>query len=150
MKTTNGIFIVDCLSKVLIVHPTNHPMNFWSIPKGLTEVDETSFEAGVRETLEETMFNVMDYYDNCEYYDLGVSIYPNGNKQIHGHLIVIDEPLSIMGLDLKCNSLFTCEKTGEELQENDIVRWETFEFAGKNLHHTQQFFLKIVANILLL
>lgn len=32
MKVTNGAYIIDSLNKILLVHPTNHSDNTWSIP----------------------------------------------------------------------------------------------------------------------
>lgn len=50
----SGLFIVKKDKKLLICHPTNHPKNFYSIPKGKVEDDEIFLEAAFRETYEET------------------------------------------------------------------------------------------------
>ena len=68
MKITNGAYIVDSLNKVLITHPTNHPMDLWSIPKGLFDDGETdSKQAAIRETLEETKID-LTLFENKTYY----------------------------------------------------------------------------------
>jgi len=147
MTTTNGAYIVDRLGKLLVAHPTNHPLTVWSIPKGLPEEGETSKESAIRETLEETNIDLNEY--DVGYYEyLGSENYEHKKKRLQGHLFFIDLPLSEMDLDLKCESTFICEKTGMELPENDVTKWETFEFANELLHYSQQNFLKKVSNLL--
>lgn len=147
MRTTNGAYIVDRLGKLLVAHPTNHSLQVWSIPKGLPEEGETSKEAAIRETLEETNINLEDY--KIDYYEyLGSENYSHKKKRLQGHLFFIDLPLSEMNLDLKCVSTFTCQDTGIELPENDVTKWETFEFAANNLHYTQRNFLEKIKDLL--
>ena len=38
-----GIFLVNKEKQVLICHPTNHPADVWSIPKGKIEKGEEAF-----------------------------------------------------------------------------------------------------------
>ena len=147
MKTTNGAYIIDSLNKILVCHPTNHSMNMWSIPKGLTDEGETSLESTNREVWEETDLNLDLFKNKTTYKDLGIQPYNNKKKKLHAHLFHIDLPLSKMELNLWCKSNFICEKSGIEYPENDITRWESFEFSEKYLHESQQTFLKKVMEI---
>lgn len=145
MGITNGAYIIDSLNKILVTHPTNHPENFWSIPKGMLMEGETSLEAAIRETMEETNILLTDYALKTKYYYIGSEVYKNKNKKLEGHLFLIDLPLSKMDLDLKCSSTFDCSITGMILPENDITKWETLNFAKKYLHYTQQNLLNLIA-----
>ena len=59
----SGLFIVRKDNKVLICHPTNHPADFYSIPKGKVEDDEIFLEAAIRETYEETNLDLSETTD---------------------------------------------------------------------------------------
>lgn len=149
MKTTNGAYIIDSLGKILIAHPTNHPMNLWSVPKGLFDEDEIdSKDAAMRETFEETNLNLSLFENKTKYEDLGVFKYTHKKKQLHGHLFHIDLPLSEMDLNLICESTFEDLKTGEEFPECDIIKWSDYKFASLNLHYTQRNFLEKIKNLL--
>lgn len=139
MNTTHGIFVIDSLDKILIVHPTNSSPNHWSIPKGGGEEGETSIQSAIRETLEETNLDLNNYIDNCDFSldYLGVYKYKHNKKQLSAWVIKINEPLSETLKDLKCTSYFEHHKTGLETPENDIVKWETFDFCKRFLHETQ-------------
>jgi len=145
MKTTHGIFLIDNLGKLLVVHPTNSPKYFWSIPKGLGEKNETSFETASRELLEETTLDIKSILiDSMRLYlNLGYSAYPNGKKALKAFLIVSNSNLSEIYKDLKCNSIFI-NKNGEEIQENDIVRWVDFNEISQKLHASQRKFIKSI------
>ena len=64
-----GIFIMRNDGKLLICHPTHHPEDIWSIPKGKVEEGETKLEAALRETEEETNL-WLGSNDNFVVYDL--------------------------------------------------------------------------------
>lgn len=147
MEITNGAFIIDSLGKILLTHATGHTLATWSVPKGLFDEGETSKEAAIRETLEETNINLNLYKDITTYKDLGIEAYATKKKKIQGHLFLIDFPLSELNLDLKCKSMFECTHTGLVLPENDITRWDSLEFAEKVLHESQQKFLKKVTKL---
>jgi 8-oxo-dGTP pyrophosphatase MutT (NUDIX family) len=148
MKTTNGAYIIDSLGKILVTHPTNHSMDLWSIPKGLYEDGETSLDAAIRETIEETSLDVTEYTKHTTYTDLGVNRYKSNKKEIHGHLFIINKPLSEMNLNLECTSMFICNRNNVELPENNFTKWETIEFAENHLHESQLIFLKKIRNLL--
>ena len=53
METTCAVYITNGES-VLIVHPTNAPWKYWSLPKGCIENNESFVDCVIRETFEET------------------------------------------------------------------------------------------------
>ena len=141
---TNGIFLIDSERKILLVHPTNHDEHFWVIPKGMGEEGETSFESASREMLEETNVDIHKLEPVLMYMHLGKRVFKSKRKQLDAHIMIIGAPLSKMNLDLKCDSLFIDDKDGIEYPENDIVKWETLEFAGEYIHESQlHFFNKV-------
>tara|TARA_R110000796_G_scaffold88978_2_gene192358 strand:+ start:3855 stop:4331 length:477 start_codon:yes stop_codon:yes gene_type:complete len=154
MTTTHALFLIDSLGKVLITHPTNHPTDLWSVPKGLPDEGETSLETAFRETVEETTLQIHRYFnpskDNITLYvDLGIELYPSKRKMVHAHLIVVNEPWSETMTELWCPSMFEYEgRVREWLPENDIVQWSDIEFAENNLHNSQQIYLKKVKTYL--
>ena len=142
MKTTNGIFLIDSLGKMLVTHPTLSPMDNWSIPKGLTDEGETSLESTYRELFEETSIDLekeISLNDNLvvAYNELSSIKYKSNEKRLNSHIFIISEPWSEMDLDLKCESMFIEPKSGKEYPENDITKWVTFDFCIQNLHETQ-------------
>jgi len=150
VPTTNGIFLIDSEKKILLVHPTNHDSHFWTIPKGMSEEGETSFESAIREMMEETNVDVHSFKSVLLYKDLGVRVFKTNRKQLHAHILIIDAPLSKMNLDIKCDSLFIDEHSGIEYPENDIVKWESLDFANEYIHEAQLHFFdkvkELVAN----
>ena len=135
---------MDQLGKFLVVHPHNHPDNLWSIPKGLGEEGETSIESGIRETLEETNLDLNTVPKDGHYYeDLGILNYKHKNKRIHAHFMYINQPLSNMDLDLRCDSMYE-GKDGKEYPECDIIKWVGFDFMEENLHVTQKRYIEDV------
>jgi 8-oxo-dGTP pyrophosphatase MutT (NUDIX family) len=150
-RTTNGAYVIDSLGKMLLVHPTNHSENTWSIPKGMLNEGETSSkEAAIRETMEETGLDLTKFEDSTEYTDLDKVRYYRGGKMLHGHLFRIDKPLSTMDLDLKCTSYFHNTDTNNSEPECDSIKWEDISFGHKTLHKTQKKLLNKVKNILCL
>lgn len=136
MKKTCGIFLIDSLNKVLVVHPTNHAENIWSIPKGGKEDGETDYQSAIRELKEETNLDIselikMDYPLMAS---IGEFNYAHNRKKLVCFLIKFDKPLSTMNLDLKCISYIT---NSTEL-ECDKIEWKDFFFCADNLHSTQQ------------
>ena len=153
MTTTHGLFLIDSLGKVLLTHPTNHPMDVWSIPKGLPEEGETSLESAFRETVEETTLQIHRYFTSSKdnitlYIDLGIELYPSNRKKIHAHLIVVNEPWSEIMTGLWCPSMFECMTRKKFLPENDIIQWSDIEFAENNLHNSQLMYLKKIKTYL--
>ncbi len=134
MKITHGIILVDNKMKVLCVHPTSSSSDFWSIPKGGSEENESSLSAAYRELKEETNLSIELFNDNLIYYEfLGGYNYKRTKKKLNCHVVYIDLPLSTMELDLKCTSMID----DTEIPECDIVKWRSIDSCLKVLHHTQ-------------
>jgi len=68
IKSSGTLIIQD--KKILLCHPTNSSWyGTYSIPKGLIEENETTFECAKRELKEETGIQIPDeYYNKCEYF----------------------------------------------------------------------------------
>jgi predicted NUDIX family NTP pyrophosphohydrolase len=134
MKITCGLFIISN-NKLLIVHPTGHKNDSWSIPKGIFDetIDKNHFDAAIRETFEETnlKFDIL----KGKIKDLGIEKYEKRNKSLHGYLYI---PFNDVTNELlKCNSF--CELYKKQIPEVDNFKWvdinsEYIEF----LHDTQK------------
>jgi len=135
MKTTCGIIIYDKeVNKILCCHPTDHPNNVWSIPKGMFEKnkDASHKDAALRELQEETNIT----------FDRSISLgllseqeYRNGNKKLIPFFIVVS--YHKLFSDLKCNSYFLNKKTEEITSEIDKFKWFDLDEAIKVVHPTQ-------------
>ena len=136
MEYTVGIFLVTNSKKILIVHPTYHNQDSWSIPKGLKDDGEDSFGAGIRELYEET---------NIEYEQIMNDViiikkmddvkYRNRSKYLIPYFIILGSD-NIDHLNLKCESMVEFDNR-EPFPEVDKYMWVTFEDALKTLHETQ-------------
>lgn len=83
MVISSGL-VVYCNGRVLMRRGYVNQPNYWELPKGqLEEYDNTVFDCAVRETMEETGFNILDNYHLIDYVkDLGFERYNgvNSNK----------------------------------------------------------------------
>ena len=133
MKSTCGVFIINPDGHVLIAHPTNTPDTVWSIPKGMRDDGETSFNAAIREVFEETGIILPD--DKSLYLRLPDAFYTKNKKRLVAFAIIHDNiDISI----LKCDSM-VLPRPGREVvfPEIDRYMWVTpAELAGL-VHHTQ-------------
>ncbi len=134
MKTTAGIFLINRSMKVLIGHPTNHPENFWSIPKGEFTSPNDPFKEALRELEEETNISLKG---DIKYHKLDTRVYKSNKKILYSFLIKESEndfDLSIF--NVKCNSYF--EYKGNSLPEFDKVEWFNLETAIDLVHESQK------------
>jgi ADP-ribose pyrophosphatase YjhB (NUDIX family) len=129
-----GIFIVNKEKQVLICHPTKHPSNVWSIPKGKIEIGEEVLDAAIRETLEET--NV-DLSEGDSFIPLETQTYSHKKKLLKAFLFLETEnpKVDFESFQLKCNSN-TPKSTGG-FPEMDDYAWVDIEIARDLLHPTQ-------------
>ncbi len=135
MKTiAGGMFIVREDKTMLVCHPTNHAPNFWSIPKGKIEKDETILEGAIRETFEESNIDLNEHtligvLDMVNYRHKKKSLYP----------FVCYEPcnqgIDFKSFDVKCNS--NVPEDRGSFPEMDDFKWVSFDEAEKLLHYTQ-------------
>jgi len=121
---------------VLICHPTNHPMNLWSIPKGLLDGDETEYEAATRELLEETCIDIKSIKHD-EPIKMPDILYLSGKKTLVSFLIRIKDDISIDSL--RCDSW-----VGGKFPEVDIFKWVSLEVARELLHDSQRTNLDLI------
>lgn len=128
-----GLFLVNKEDKILVGHPTNHDPNFWSIPKGKIDGDETPLEAAIRETYEES--NVKLFKDLHKFVEIGKYVYRHKKKDIMLYAIFEPEHASWDKIIIKCNSNVPEERGG--FPEMDDFKWVTLDEARKILHKTQ-------------
>lgn len=129
-----GVFLVNKEKKILICHPTNHPADVWSIPKGKVEKEELEIEAALRETYEETNVDLTQVDWIIE---LDVQTYSHKKKAIKPFVVMETKNPSIdfNSFDLKCNSNVPKARGG--FPEMDDYMWVDIDTARKLLHETQ-------------
>lgn len=142
MKITCGVFIINSDKRVLLTHPTNHPITFWSIPKGGLDEGEKLIEAAIREVWEETNLKlsvtlVKDLKD-AEGNDF--VIYNKTKKKLKA--FYYESTIDISKVSIICNSLvYRKGKDKEPFPENDKHGWADYKQARKLLHYSQIPFL---------
>jgi len=128
-----GLFLVNKENKILVGHPTHHDPNFWSIPKGKIDGDETPLEAAIRETYEET--NVKLFKDLHNFIEIGKYVYHHKKKDIVLFVTFEPERASWDQINIYCNSNVPEERSG--FPEMDGFKWVTIDEARTILHKTQ-------------
>ena len=130
------LFILKINKELLIAHPTNHSPNFWSIPKGKVEENETSLEGAFRETYEETNLSLVGS-NEFRIFPMEPVNYRHKKKILHPFLC-LEKPSSNFNWleqELKCNSNVPNERG--TFPEIDDYKWVTLEEAIVLLHETQ-------------
>lgn len=144
MIFTAGVFLIRNDLKVLICHPTKVSRNFWSIPKGKIEKDESNSDAAIRETYEETNIDISNW---TILHNLSPVVYPNGRKKLYGYVLFEwQNKIDFSKFELKCNSNVP-EKLGGYPEIDDFA-WETLENAKKFVHSSQIKCLEEIENII--
>lgn len=131
-----GLFIVRKDKKLLICHPTNHPKNFFSIPKGKVEKDEIFLEAAFRETYEETNLDLNGSTD-FTIYPLSSVNYKHKKKILYPFLVLENKNSKFDwdSVEFKCNSNVP-EAIGG-FPEMDGWVFVTIKESRELLHYTQ-------------
>jgi 8-oxo-dGTP pyrophosphatase MutT (NUDIX family) len=137
-KATCGTFLLNKENKILVGHPTHHPKNVWSIPKGKMDIGEDPLTTALRETYEET--NIDLRYKEISFYALGEKVYKNKRKRLFPYLIMESEN------EFKCNSNFEWFKCG--FPEMDNFQWLTLDEASKVIHESQASCLEDIKKII--
>jgi len=132
----SGLFIVKKDNKLLVCHPTNHPVDFYSIPKGKVEDDELFLEAAFRETYEETNLDLNGSTD-FTIYPLNSVEYKHKKKILYPFLVYENKNSKFDwgSVEFKCNSMVPEEKGG--FPEMDSWEFKTIQQARSLLHYTQ-------------
>ncbi len=145
-----GIFIVKKDGNLLICHPTNHALDFWSIPKGKVEEGETMLEGAIRETYEETNIDLKENDINSYFSVHRLEPINYGHKKKIIHPFVYFETTNSQipwdVLEIKCNSNVPEDRGG--FPEMDDYRWVTIEEARVLLHETQVACLDTIIEII--
>jgi len=106
-----GVFLVRNDGKILVGHPTGHPEDVWSIPKGKIDEGENTLEAAIRETMEETNVDLSDVPNPC-FKELPTQVYSHKRKDIT--TFVLGEwmtDLDFDKFDIKCDSIVPMESS---------------------------------------
>ena len=130
-----GVFLVRKNGTVLVCHPTNHKPDFWSIPKGKLDENETPLAAAIRETFEET--NISLIFNEKNLIALDPVNYGHKKKMLYP-FVVFESMTSVLNwdtFDIKCNSNVPIERGG--FPEMDDYKWVSIEEARGLLHETQ-------------
>jgi 8-oxo-dGTP pyrophosphatase MutT (NUDIX family) len=130
-----GVFLVRNNGKILICHPTNHKPDFWSIPKGKLDENETPLAAAIRETFEESNISLLFNEKNI----IALEPVNYGHKKKMLYPFVFFESMSVVlnwdNFDIKCNSNVPLDRGG--FPEMDDYKWVSIEEARPLLHETQ-------------
>lgn len=119
-ELTFAIFIVKVINDMphlFMIHSTGN--NFWDVPKGGAEANETAIQAALRELLEEAGI----VFVSSDLKDLGVFEY-NARKDMHVFKYMGDQypdPKKCV-----CTSTFTCPYTNREKPEADGFKYIPF------------------------
>ena len=127
--TSCGVIVRRAAGELLLCHATGR--NYWDIPKGVRDDDETSIAAALRELREETGIEL----DEVRLHDLGVHKYLP-RKELH--LFLLNPPDPALDLELcRCSTHYTPRYGKREIPEVDAYRWtrraEVPDLCGKNM-----------------
>ena len=141
-----GIFLVRTNGTVLICHPTNHKPDFWSIPKGKLDDNETPLAAAIRETFEES--NISLLFNEKNIVALEPVNYKHKKKMLYP--FVLFESMSVAldwdKFEIKCNTNVPLERGG--FPEMDDFKWVSLEEASLLLHDTQVICLNRIKSLI--
>lgn len=122
--------------KILVVHPTGHPDNAWSIPKGEPNEGETPKAAALREFEEETGIPIPEVADDM--FQIGEYKYMSGKKRLLAFACIQTKPWTKR---MGCSTTFVSQygkNKGETVPECDDFKWMPIAEAEKVLHPTQR------------
>lgn len=138
---TCGIYLYNTVNrKILACHATNSPWNRWSIPKGLKEPGEKSFDAAARELLEETGVDIHQL-NILATHTLPPVKYLKQNKILESFLVITDSDLT--------NTRFVCTTLiNHAFPEVDSWKWISLDAVPKYLHESQQKNVEFIVSLL--
>lgn len=140
-----GIFLLRDDHKILVCHPTNHAPDFWSIPKGKVDGEETTLQAAIRETFEETNIDVKAYKAIKALTPVN---YGHKKKILHPYILweYANNNFDWNAFDIKCNSNVPEARGG--FPEMDGFKWVSITEAYNLLHETQVACLKDIESFI--
>jgi 8-oxo-dGTP pyrophosphatase MutT (NUDIX family) len=127
IDVTCGIFLFYG-KELLICHPTGANETNWSIPKGLSEENETTLHTALREFKEEVGVDVQSVSSKVLY--IGNKIYRTKRKELCGFISVCEKE--------KPTNLFCSSFTSTGKPEVDIIEWTPIMVAIKLIHEAQR------------
>ena len=131
IKSTCGIFLINSKGELLIVHPTHSPWNTWSIPKGLTDANESYLDAAIREAKEEIGIDLNVFgFKSIDYIELPHLRY--NAKSLCSFILYVGDKLN--NIDFKCNSFVNSNINFPEI---DMINWVNLVVASNLLAPTQ-------------
>lgn len=131
---TGGIFLVNKYFELLVCHPTKHPDNFWSIPKGKVDDGEDFLTCALRELHEESNVDLINI--PIKLHLLKPQTFNNKRKRLNSFLILeIENNIPFNEFDLKCNNNVEPDKGG--FPEMDDFMWVNIFDIKVELHPTQ-------------
>ncbi|MDQ3189233.1 MAG: NUDIX hydrolase [Pseudomonadota bacterium] len=124
-----GVIVRRAPAELLLCHATGR--NYWDIPKGVRDGDETSVVAALRELREEAGLELEEH----QLVDSGLHKYLP-RKDLH--LFVMNPPDAALDIDsCTCSTHYTPRYGKREVPEVDAYRWtprhEVPEYCGKNM-----------------
>ena len=154
MKYTCGIYLFDLeRDTFLAVHPTNVPINVWSVPKGIPDEDEDHLAAALREFMEETSVDLKPFIDSgdVKMFRLPPQKYTKQQKTLVSFLAVAEKNCHHR---LHCASMVTGETDFGGFSENkkypfpevDAFWWMPLD-GSMHLHETQQANITLIRQI---
>jgi len=155
MKYTCGIYLFDLQRDTfLAVHPTNVPINVWSVPKGLSDENEDHLAAALREFKEETSIDLRPLIDAGEMtiFRLPHQKYSKQHKTFVSFLVVSSNNCHYH--NLHCDSMVTGETDfggfsdtkKYPFPEVDAFWWMPLD-GSIHLHETQQANITLIRQI---
>jgi len=136
MKTTCGLFLINKADELLCVHPTNHPIDVWSVPKGIVDEGEEYLDAAIRETYEET--SILLNRDEHVFHSIeGTFVYLSGKKELSAHFIfeLQNRELDFSKFNFKCQSFV--DDSFDGFPEVDSFGWVHVSKTLDFIHKTQ-------------
>ncbi len=127
--TSCGVLLLNRRCELFVCHSTG--TSRWDLPKGLREPDESSVDAAVRETWEETGLLLLP----AQLQDVGDFAYLPG-KRLHLFFLRVDNNAFDL-TSCRCRSTFVHPKSGQTTPEVDGYAWKPVSdlasWCGKNM-----------------
>jgi len=140
MDCTFG-FIIKSKNKYLICHLFGNSWGpgSWSIPKGHAKSGENALQAALRETMEETNFDLRDMKGKIS--KIGTFVYPSKRKRIT--VFLFEGKDSLRFKKGTCMSLISQDEYKGK-PEIDLCTWVSFNDASSKLHPSASEALNVI------